>query len=200
MLPLPLTRGAACGTPPTACSGFAVRCSNNASTARCVPHAARAVCGDRRDGRDDPGERIGPAIEIGLGRRRAQQCAQYGVGRVCLTDDDACRFSRARRIAPQRTCSTCSWSSRALPPPVGAFLRVTRPGGRSGCCRVGMIGSALSPSSCSPMWQGGAGQMPGVRTPVCVNQGSRGRRSQSTMGGARVRGDISIEQQQRARP
>jgi hypothetical protein len=48
------------------------------------------------------------------------------------------------------------------------------------------------------MWHGGAGQMPGVRTPVCVNQGSRGRRLQSTMGAARVRGDISIEQQQRA--
>ena len=41
--------------------------------------------------------------------------------------------------------------------------------------------------------------MPGVRTPICVNQGSRGRRSQSTMGAARVRGDISMEQQQRAR-
>jgi hypothetical protein len=39
------------------------------------------------------------------------------------------------------------------------------------------------------MRAGGAGQMPGVRTPVCVNQGSRGRRSQSTMGAARVRKD-----------
>jgi len=48
------------------------------------------------------------------------------------------------------------------------------------------------------MWQDGAGQMPGVRTPICVNQGSRGRRLQSTMGAARVRGDISMEQQQRA--
>ena len=41
--------------------------------------------------------------------------------------------------------------------------------------------------------------MPGVRTPVCVNQGSRGRRSQSTMGAARVRDDISMEQQHRGR-